>query len=304
MRPSTIWEIEAATPEASRYGGEGERPLFGEFNSVRPKMIELNRDGVITFKDAQNATPFAVSEHDAKITQNASSFRGMRIQGESAGEYWSATDDWPTGGGHRIADLQDSPFIRLGHGVTDTSQLVEMTLNATASDVLVTGTYGQGSYDVACNVNKAFHLRKPLDAALQPPVTVVFVWGHNPYPIPSETLSALERIKNLPDNWDGDGAPRIAEGTVAKAERLIREAFLASPNRLRPPSVAPAFGGMIVAEWAGPRGRELILDIPAGDDPPGFLLIEISPEGEELETDDQVGHAWSIQDLITRLIRD
>ena len=274
---------------------------------MRRKMIELNTEGVITFNHPQNANPLALWEDDAKITANASSYRGMRIQRESDGEYRIPTYNWSMAGSDWIADLQDTPFIRLGHGISDTSQLAERMLSSTATNVMAAGTYDQGNYGLAYNVNKvnkAFYLRNLLDAALRRPVTVVFVSGHSPSPIPSEALSALARIKNLPDNWDGDGASRINESTLAKAEQLIREAFLVSPKRLKPPSVAPAFGGMIVAEWSGPGGRELILDIPAGDAPAGFLLVEVSPEGEELETDDQLGHAWSIQDLIARLIRD
>ena len=271
---------------------------------MRPKMIELNTEGVITFNDPQNASPLALWEDDTKITANASSYRGMRIQRESDGEYRIPTYNWPMAGSDWIADLQDIRFIRLRHGISDTSQLAERMLSSTATNVIAAGTYDQDNYDIAYNVNKAFYLRNLLDGARRRPVAVVSVSGHSPNPIPSEALSALARIKNLPDNWDGDGASRINESTVAKAEQLIREAFLASPKRLKPPSVAPAFGGMIVAEWSGPGGRELILDIPAGDAPAGFLLVEVSPEGEELETDDQLGHAWSIQDLIARLIRD
>ena len=120
-------------------------------------------------------------------------------------------------------------------------------------------------------------------------------------PIPSETIRALNRIKELPDDWDGDGASKIEEETVSKATSLIREAFLASSSKLEPPSVAPAFGGMIVAEWSGPGGRELILDIPPGDEPPGFLLVEPSDDGNEIETDAEIGNFWSIRDVIARL---
>ena len=119
--------------------------------------------------------------------------------------------------------------------------------------------------------------------------------------VPSQTMRALERIRALPENWDGDGATRIAEETVSRATRLIRQAFRASPNDLKPPSVSPAFGGMIVAEWSGPGGRELILDIPPSGEPPGFLLVEPNGEGDEIETDADLTPPWTMRDLIARL---
>ena len=123
-----------------------------------------------------------------------------------------------------------------------------------------------------------------------------------PEVIPAQTLRVLQSIKALPDNWDGDGATRIAEETVSRATRLIRQAFQAAPNDLKPPSVAPAFGGMIVAEWSGPGGRELILDIPPAGESPGFLLVEPNGEGEEIETDAELTPPWTMRQLIARLI--
>ena len=145
------------------------------------------------------------------------------------------------------------------------------------------------------------HIR---EHAIRPSTTLIHLAEAHPNPIPSETLAALERIKGLPDNWDGDGASRIDEKTVEKAEQLIREAFLAAPQGLKSPSVAPGFGGMIVAEWSGPKGRELILDIHAGDETPGFLLVERSPDGEEIETDEELSPPWYIPNLISRLVSD
>ena len=119
--------------------------------------------------------------------------------------------------------------------------------------------------------------------------------------IPAGILRALQRIRELPDNWDGDGATRIEEETLSRATRLIREACRVAPHDLKPPSVAPAFGGMIVAEWSGPGGRELILDIPPLGEVPGFLLVEPSGEGDEIETDAELAPPWTMRQLIARL---
>jgi len=304
MTPSTIWEIETATPKGNWYGAEGEKFLFGDFSALRPKMIDLNRDCLITFDDPQNASHLTLRNDYAKIAKNASRYWDMWIHRDSDREYWIATGDWPLAGTNWIPDLQDTSFTRIGRGTGDTSHLPERTLVSTATDVLSADNFGQLPYYVSYNAGKASVGRKLLHSALRRTVTVVLGSGHKPDPVPRETLIALDSIKNLPDNWDSDGASRIDEATVVKAEQLIRQAFLTSPRRLNPPSIAPGFGGMIVAEWSGPAGTELILDIPAGDEPPGFLLVEVSPEGDELETDDRLGHAWSIQDLIARLIPD
>ena len=186
----------------------------------------------------------------------------------------------------------------------DLVQAFERPLYSTATDAITVGTYGSMSLGSTYHANETFYLRKLLEDAFRlfGALIILVEPNPNPDPAPSETLTALERIKELPDNWDGDGASRIDEKTVEKAQQLIREAFLAAPDKLKPPSIAPGFGGMIVAEWSGPEGRELILDIHPGDEASAFLLVEHSPDGEEIETDEELGSTWSMRDLIVRLI--
>lgn len=304
MRAATIWDIEASTPESNLYSAEGGKILFGDFSVVCPKIIEVSQGGFNTFKEPQNASTLPFWDDYAKMGAGAVSYAVIGTPREADREFMIAAGDWPTADSDWLADLQDTPFTRSSYGIGDTSFLLERTLSSTATNVLTPDTLGQVAYHISYDAGKAYIARHLLDAALRRHVTIVLVADHDSDPVPKETLSALNAIKNLPDNWDGDGTSRIDVATVAKAERLIRQAFLTSPRRLMPPSVAPGFGGMIVAEWSGPTGIELILDIPPGDDPPGFLLVELSPEGDELETDDQLGHSWSIRDLIARLIPD
>ena len=304
MNAPTIWEIDARPREGLEYYAERERPLLGGFRSVRPKATDFTSNDVISFNSLRTRNPLAPSEGDVKITEDAISHPRIWTQLDLAGEYVVPTVEWPIGRNTWLTDWHETPSMQAGHGIENIVQLLERRLDSTATSVTMAGSYGQRNDGLTYNANEIFHGWKLLEGALRRATVLVLFSGVNPDPIPSETLRALERIKELPDNWDGDGASRIDKKTVAKAEELIREAFLASPKGLKPPSVAPAFGGMIVAEWSGPGGRELILDIPAGDESPGFLLVEHSPEGKELETDDELGPAWSMQDLIARLTGD
>ena len=115
--------------------------------------------------------------------------------------------------------------------------------------------------------------------------------------IPAETKNALARIRELPDNWDGDGASVISPHTVERAEELIRDAFVFAPDKLRPPSVAPGYGGMIVIEWSDDKGSELILDV-LPDEPVRFLLMGYSLTG--CMVDGIIDDRTTIQELISR----
>ena len=120
--------------------------------------------------------------------------------------------------------------------------------------------------------------------------------------VPPVTRRTLDSLEALPENWDGEGAAKISRETIRKATALLNEAFSACQGGVQSPSIAPGFGGMIVAEWLGSNGKELILDIPPGDDPPGFLLVEPDPNGDEVEIDSEICTAWSISDVMSRFL--
>ena len=304
MRSSTVCEIDAGSRKGLQYRGEVERSLFSGFSSMRPKLAEFTKDGVISLFNIQDANRLAPRDEDFKITEDSLDRRLIWDQQESTGKYEVPSSVWPIAGNLRLTNLQGPSAIRIGHLIGDVVQVPEKALYSTATNFSTAATYDPISVGPAHNAKETFYWMDLFQDAIRHTAALIVLPDLSPDPIPSETLRALEKIKELPDNWDGDGASRIDEKTVSKAERLIREAFLASRKRLTPPSVAPAFGGMIVAEWSGPEGRELILDIPAGDDASGFLLVEHSPEGEELETDDELGTSWSMRELITRLLGD
>ena len=302
MTQSTIWEIEDLPPDALQYGIEPQDPLVRRFRPVRPQMINPDPGSITAFKDALSVTLPSPWENPRGATLDASSYDSATIQMEADKDYMLPAYDWPKPGSLWQAELRKRYLIGLDHEITNTSQSPAMVLNPTATDLMLSGIRSQHNYDFTPRYGETSYQGHTLDFALPNSVTVVFISHHIPESIPSQTIDVLERIKNLPDNWDGDGATRIDPQTVEKAKQLIRQAFLAAPGRLKPPSVAPAFDGMIVAEWSGPEGRELILDIPAGDQIPGFLLVERSPQGEEIETDDELMMPWSIPHLIARLM--
>lgn len=119
--------------------------------------------------------------------------------------------------------------------------------------------------------------------------------------IPEETKQALERIRKLPDNWDEDGASKIDDATVDKAEQLIAAAFCGAPYELKLPSVAAGYGGMIVVEWSGiTGGNELIVDVHEGDKPFGYLLVKtVAFSDIKTEYDGKFNSAYEVRELLS-----
>jgi len=72
-----------------------------------------------------------------------------------------------------------------------------------------------------------------------------------------ETLSRIEELKGLGDNWDGYGSPRIQPATLAQARRL---AVSVGMQELPAPFVSPVSGGAIGFHWRVGR-RELELTV-------------------------------------------
>lgn len=70
-----------------------------------------------------------------------------------------------------------------------------------------------------------------------------------------EALTQLDRIKDLDDNWDGYGSPRIGQETLAFARKLIVSVGFES---LSAPHVSPASGDALGFHWrVGNRELEL-----------------------------------------------
>jgi hypothetical protein len=304
MRSSTICEIDIGTQKGFRYWTEGGRIVFTPANSARPKGTDLATGDLIFLYDFDNIPHLTHRDENIKMTEDSVIETYMWHGRTPEVKHGIVAGDLAFNHHFRLGDWQDTDCISLGRRNPNALHAFERAVQSTVTNISIAGTPRPGFFDPTYQADQTSYVGKPIEDAFRQLVGVVVLTEGSRDPIPSETRKALDRIRALSDNWDGDGASRIGERTVAKAERLFREAFLAAPEKLKPPSVAPAFGGMIVAEWSGPRGRELILDIPAGDEAPGFLLVERTPGGEEIETDEELVPPWSMRDLIARLMGD
>jgi len=121
-------------------------------------------------------------------------------------------------------------------------------------------------------------------------------------PLPAEILERLEGLARLSEDWDGEGGLPIAAATIEKLKELLRRAVIVGGDNLPTPFISPSHDGMLVSEWKTESGKELILDVPAGDNVPGFLLIEHEASGKELETDAELVGEWSIERVIRRFM--
>ena len=244
-----------------------------------------------------------VWDEDVKTVGVLSTDRFSWNQLEQLGRQETPIYDRPAAWIHFLADRHNSDAFRVGLEIAGFHCGLEQPPASTATNFWTLGACTVLAVALGCDAMETGSSIELVEGEFRVTAraTVLPRPTQGQDPVPVQTLRALERIKQLPDNWDGDGASRIEEATVSKAERLIREAFRASPNKLKPPSIAPGFGGMIVAEWSGTEGRELILDIPPGGEAPGFLLVEPLVDGDEIETDGVLGPSWSMRHLITRL---
>ena len=120
--------------------------------------------------------------------------------------------------------------------------------------------------------------------------------------LPKVISDRLNKFAQLPQNWDSYGAPPIRPQTIELAASVLREILAYEAAKDVPlPFVAPAGDGTIVMEWKTEWGKELILDVPPGDGPLTFLLVEPTEDGGELEIEDTIGEHWTLEQVIRRL---
>jgi len=116
--------------------------------------------------------------------------------------------------------------------------------------------------------------------------------------LPASLEQRLNQLKQLPDGWDGYGAPPISPKTIQKTRsillQLISHEELGLPVPL--PFVSPTLGGGVGLEWKLESGKELLLEVsPAGD--MSYLLVVPKPEGGEEETEDVVKGSQELESL-------
>lgn len=124
------------------------------------------------------------------------------------------------------------------------------------------------------------------------------------FDVPQAIIDRLNDLVRLTSNWDGQGGSSVTESAVVALLSLLRRAYLVGGDQLTLPFICPSQDGTLVAEWKTSAGKELILDVPAGNDPPGFLLVEPQIGGQEVETDAEVGSRWPIEKVIFQLLAE
>ena len=118
---------------------------------------------------------------------------------------------------------------------------------------------------------------------------------------PQELSDRLEHLAQLPQNWDSYGGLPISPKAVEQAKAILREVIALGGKDFPLPFIGPSGDGTLVLEWKTPAGQELILDIPLGEEPLPFLLVEPQgPEGE-VETEGVIGKTWPLAEVIRRL---
>jgi hypothetical protein len=123
-------------------------------------------------------------------------------------------------------------------------------------------------------------------------------WGED---TPLQIAEKLEKLANLPENWDSYGAPPISPTAVAKVRTLLRRAFSRYGRRLPMPSIAPGSHGGLGIEWWAKDGNELILDVPP-EEPPTYLLVLALGEGIEEEDEGTLESLNMLDELLARVI--
>ena len=121
--------------------------------------------------------------------------------------------------------------------------------------------------------------------------------------LPPKVEADLERLANLPANWDGNGTSALDPATVARARFVLGFAFSFGGEELPVPFLSPSRDGRLILEWELEPSRELILDVSGSPDSPiRFLLVEPEVEGGESEIESEISDKWSMQGIVRRFL--
>ena len=94
-------------------------------------------------------------------------------------------------------------------------------------------------------------------------------------------LPRLNRVGELPDNWDAEGSPRPDPAVIASAKRLLERLQDSRLGAVPVPFVCPIAGGGIQFEWTSSKKH---LEIEFLDTSTiAFLKEDLTPQGELTE---------------------
>ena len=92
----------------------------------------------------------------------------------------------------------------------------------------------------------------------------------------SPTARAIEELRNLPDNWDSYGAPRVAWSACVRAESLVTTLQNALGGRFMEPVVGPDVGGGVELFWESRDGiSEVHVYVPPSGMPKVVVLRDM-----------------------------
>jgi hypothetical protein len=121
--------------------------------------------------------------------------------------------------------------------------------------------------------------------------------------LPTAVATELERLSELPANWDGNGITPLNPTTVERTWYVLGLAYLFGGSDLPTPFMSSSRDGRMILEWETEPGRELIIDVPESlESQVRFLLVEPNEEGEETEIESEISDSWSIQGIVRRLM--
>lgn len=90
-----------------------------------------------------------------------------------------------------------------------------------------------------------------------------------------ETQNILQELKQLPENWNSYGSPKVTSEALNRSQELIRIFALSGMSK---PQIFPVSGGGIQFEWQGDKGELEIEILPNGD-----ILYLIVDENEDTD---------------------
>ena len=110
----------------------------------------------------------------------------------------------------------------------------------------------------------------------------------------------LEQFRQLPENWDSYGAPRITDEAIEKGKSILT--LMTAAGFFEEPFVAPSPSGGIQIEWCIPGG-EVELQIPPTGDPITYSMVETTADGQEREIEETIPKTDGLERLLQRIIR-
>lgn len=121
-------------------------------------------------------------------------------------------------------------------------------------------------------------------------------------PVSPKLMHRLDSFANLSENWDSYGGQPSSDQARAHTTELLLEIDDLTEGRLEDPFIAPMSDGGIELEWNLSSGAELMLDVSPSSTDVAYLLDELAPSGEIVESEGVIPKDATLGELINRLL--